>query len=53
MGSLCAYLQDSFPVGADRQTFNPRSKAQLAIVFKRKDLPMVEENELCNNLSRI
>ena len=42
MGSWCSYVEDSFPVGADKQTLNPWSKAQLAIVVKRKDLPMVQ-----------
>ena len=52
-GELMCICGSSSSVGADRQTFNPRSKAQLAIVFKRKDLPMVEENELCKELRRI
>ena len=49
MGSLCVYVEDSFPVGADRQTLSPWSKAAFAIVLKRKDLPMVQKNDLYNN----
>ena len=46
MGSWCAYVEDSFPVGADRETLSPRSKAQLAIVLRRNDLPKIQEKRL-------
>ena len=48
-GSWCAYVEDSFPVGADRQTLSPQSNAAFAIVLRRKDLPIVQKNELYNN----
>ena len=41
-GSISAYVEANFPVGADTQTFKPCSIAACTIAFKRSDFPMVE-----------
>ena len=38
----CAQADASLPVGADIQTFRPKSIAAFAMAFKRNDFPMIQ-----------
>ena len=39
----------NFPVGANIQTFKPRSTAAFAMAFKKNDLPMTKMNSIIQN----